>query len=644
MPLSRTHYDAVMHEMEQFSQLRDEPLTSRDGRHVLDYDDSGIATLTDGGTGEIRWRTGESGALLLGHDGVLQVEDEAYELVWAAELRHPDARKVVITDDGDLELLNDVDVPLVNSRTGVVEVTVLPGSAPAGAITDRAHLVVRKGRYEYERRVSRDRDGSLQVNEETSFGALGHTLSPRLALWFEQDGAELTWRQVAEKRGKSWRLVLVDAGGNLLWRDTNRGAPTQLPASTPYAHGGHELPAGGRLWHQSLTSPNGSHTLVHQEDGNLVLYCNSAQQAVWATNTWWAGNGWADLSDGDLVVRTMYGAPLWRAATTGAARLLVNDDGTMALEGTPWVFDGHAGCTQPGMNTARGNTLTRGQVLQRQSLTAPDAITVFAHRDDGRLVQFDANGTWVWDEHVGDGEGNHLTLDEDGMLRVHNANGVLAKEIAGPADALVVTSEGLELRSDGKCFWRNGKRVVPQSWDDWMSALVEDTTYCATLIHDIEPADALRRLLGDDAKIHDGTWHDLQTLADDLDTDWEDTVVAAFRIGDHTLLVEDNGWLGNDRPDLSAGTFAVTCCRNINAHSSFRVFRDGAVVADHSWDDGSAEPTTAEVRTALAAMGSDDPVDTAFEADLELFCRTAGVYVTVADVTGPCLYAAEAEE
>jgi hypothetical protein len=132
MPLSRTHYDAVMHEMEQFSQLRDEPLTSRDGRHVLDYDDSGIATLTDGGTGEIRWRTGESGALLLGDDGVLQVEDEAYELVWAAELRHPDARKVVITDDGDLELLNDVDVPLVNSRTGVVEVTVLPGSARRG--------------------------------------------------------------------------------------------------------------------------------------------------------------------------------------------------------------------------------------------------------------------------------------------------------------------------------------------------------------------------------------------------------------------------------------------------------------------------------------------------------------------------------
>jgi hypothetical protein len=269
---------------------------------------------------------------------------------------------------------------------------------------------------------------------------------------------------------------------------------------------------------------------------------------------------------------------------------------------------------------------------------------VFAHRDDGRLVQFAADGTWVWDDSVGDAEASYLTLDDDGMLRVRGVNGVLAKEIAGPADALVVTSEGLELRSDGKCFWRNGKHLKPESWDDWMSALMDDTTYCATLIHDIEPADALRRLLGDDAKIHDGTWHDLQTLADELESDWEDAVVAAFRIGDHTLLVEDNGWQGRDRPDLSAGTFAVNCYRDINAHSSFQVFRDGAVAADHSWDGGSAEPTTAEVRAALAAMGSDDPIETAFEADLELFCRTAGVLVTVADVTGPCLYAADAEE
>jgi hypothetical protein len=36
---------------------------------------------------------------------------------------------------------------------------------------------------------------------------------------------------------------------------------------------------------------------------------------------------------------------------------------------------------------------------------------------------------------------------------------------------------------------------VPQSWNDWLAALVDDTTFFSTLIHDW--------LLGDDAEIHD---------------------------------------------------------------------------------------------------------------------------------------------
>ena len=450
-----------VHEMRQFNRLSDEPLTSRDGRHVLWYDNSGIATLTDTVTGENRWRAGVSGTLLLGHngvDGVLKVEGADNQSLWEAEFRHPKARSVVITDDGNLELLSAIGVRLLSSGTGPVEVKLLQNSAPAAAITDSAYLV-KPGHDEVS--VTRKQDGSLQVSEQMSGAGWSHshTLSPSLARWFEQDGAELTWRQVAEKRGTSWRLVLVDGADELLWRDTSHDAPAKVPPSTPYAYGGHVLPAGGQLRHQSLTSPNGAHSLVHQEDGNLVLYCNSAQQAVWATNTWWAGNGWADLCNGDLMVRTMYGAPLWRAGAAGATRLVVNDNGTMVLEGTSWVYDGHAGCTQPGMNTARGNTLLRGQVLQRQSLTAPDGVTVFAHRDDRRLVQFAADGTWLWDEYVWDAERSYLILDEDGMLRVRDIDGGIAMEIAGPADALVVTSEGAELRRGVKPFWRNGKRV-----------------------------------------------------------------------------------------------------------------------------------------------------------------------------------------
>ncbi|QUQ65206.1 hypothetical protein JJ691_29280 [Kutzneria sp. CA-103260] len=620
--------------MRQFTRLGDDPLTSRDGRHVLRYE-GGVATLTDTATRQIRWHADGFGTLLLGRDGVLLTEDEDHHPLWTSPLRHPDAHRVVITDEGDLELLDGDGVRLVNSRTGAVEVTVLRDAAPAAAITDSAHLAGRN-----QRIVTRNRDGSLQVSEQT----WSHTLDPWLSRWLAQDGTVLTWRQVPEKRGKTSRLVLVDADGELLWRDTNRDAPCDLPPAIPHAYGGPELPAGGRLRHQSLTSPNGSHTLVHQEDGNLVLYCNSRHQAVWASNTWWGGNGWADLTDGDLVVRTMYGAPLWRAGTTTATKLVVNDDGTMALAGTDWVFDGHRHCTEPGMNTARGNTMARGQTLQRQSLTADDGVTVFAHRDDRRLVQLSADGTWMWDEYVWDAERSYLKLGEDGMLRLHHTDGSPISDIAGPADVLTVTPEGVELHRDGNAFWRNGKAIEPEGWDDWMSALMDDTAYCATVIHDVEPAEALRRLLGEDVEIHEGSWNDLRTLADEQDLDWEDTAVAAFPIGRHTLLVEDNGWAARERPDLSAGTFAVTCYMSVNADTSFLVFRDGAVVADHTWDNGSAEPTTPEVLAALDAMGADDVIEAAYEHDLELLCRTAGVRVTVADVTGTCRYAVGAAE
>jgi hypothetical protein len=43
-------------------------------------------------------------------------------------------------------------------------------------------------------------------------------------------------------------------------------------------------------------------------------------------------------------------------------------------------------------------------------------------------------------------------------------------------------------------------------------------------------------------------------------------------------------------------------------------------------------------------MGSYDPIETASEHDLELFCRTGGVRVTVVDVTSTCGYAVIAEK
>ena len=131
---------------------------------------------------------------------------------------------------------------------------------------------------------------------------------------------------------------------------------------------------------------------------------------------------------------------------------------TGRLDGTSWVLDGHAGCAATGADVGRGDTLLPGQSLRRQSLTSADGTVVFAHRDDKRLVLHAADGTWQWDRYLG-ADDTSLVLDDDGVLRVRGVDGGVVLEIAGPADALVVTSEGVELRRDGVAFWRDGASV-----------------------------------------------------------------------------------------------------------------------------------------------------------------------------------------
>jgi hypothetical protein len=508
----------------------------------------------------------------------------------------------------------------------------------AAAVADirGGRVLVREGGV--RRLVKRRPDGALEYRVEDDLGdSLCKPLPAPLAEWMDQEGAVLTWRMLpgGARVGERQRLCLVGRDGNLLWQEMMRDVPVKLPSAVPHDYGGPALGQGGRLRHQSLTSASGSHTLIHQEDGDLVLYCNSGHRRVWSTDTRWAGDGWAELTaDGDLVLRNLCGAPVWRSGTAGspACQLEVGDDGAVSLraaDASPvWQVLTHAPCDRPGIDVGRGAVLRRGQMLRRQSLTSDDGGTVLAHEDD-RLVLFGEDGRWLWDACIADAKGSRLILDRDGMLRVRSGDGTVALELGGPADELTVLAGQAELRRDTVVIWRNGQQASldgepgKEDFESWIDALIGDRVYCVTVIHDLQPDDALIRMGAQPDQIRAGTWQDLT-----------DRAVAAFSLGPHTLLVEDNGFRGVHRPELSAGTFAVSCCRSIRADSTFVVFRDGAEVANHSYDNGSAEPSTPEVRAALAAMGADDVIDAAFWRDLELLCRTAGVQPTLADVTG----------
>lgn len=643
----------TMHELLMFDRLdADKELRSPSGRYVLRCDAAGTAVITDTDRDEVTWRAGAAGPLLLGHGYEVQVEGDDGEPVWRSGFAAPGAQYVILTDAGELELLDNAHVLLSNMRTGPVEARALRNAAPVADITTSSYLMSESAKM--RRIVVREQGGNLRVTEVRPNGSGGSHDIAAPTDWLEQEGTLLTWRMlpVNGRKTKARFLCLTDSAGAVLWNDSAPNPAAPMSAGAPYAYGGAELGAGGRLRHQSLTSPSGSHTLIHQENGDLLLHCHAEHRTVWSTGTGWTGGGWTEVTaDGDLVVRNPHGAPAWSAGTSdsGARRLVVQDDGRVELldeDGiSVWSVDAHAPCNAPAVDTPRGAVLRRGQVLRRHSLTSADGSTVLGHRDERRLVLFGADWTELWYEHLGNAERPGLLLDEDGMLRIVDDE---RPPLGGPADELrVEPGEVLLCRADGTVVWRNGEKVaepgtVPadatEDFEAWMEKLTGNDAYCATVVHDTTPDEVLLRLGATPHRIRTGTWDDLMTQSEAEDAGTDDACVAAFPLGPHTLLVEDNGQLALGTPELSAGTFAVTSYKSINADSNFLVFREGEVVADHS-EEGSAEPTTSEVRAAMAAMGADDPQDAAFWDDLELLCRTAGVRPTVADVTGPARWA-----
>ncbi len=90
---------------------------------------------------------------------------------------------------------------------------------------------------------------------------------------------------------------------------------------------GASLPKGA-----SIAACTGDGTLVHQTDGNVVVYDNN-HVARWATNT--SGEASATLmmqSDGNLVLCDASNKPLWNSQTNGHAGASLSIDGTCELE------------------------------------------------------------------------------------------------------------------------------------------------------------------------------------------------------------------------------------------------------------------------------------------------------------------------
>ncbi|GAB3696062.1 DUF4241 domain-containing protein [Saccharopolyspora tripterygii] len=225
---------------------------------------------------------------------------------------------------------------------------------------------------------------------------------------------------------------------------------------------GHEMRAGQALRRESLTSENGRFTLVHQDDGNIVLYENETLRAWWASNTCGAESAFCALRESDgLALFSPGGRRIWSTgATRPAATLVVQDDGNVTIadvDGEP-VWSSESAPSVPGGPAATGDRMLPGQTLGRQSLTSESGRTTLVHQDDGNLVLYSNEGRgalWASDTQFR-GTGRCKLLD-DGDLVLYDRRGqvVWSTDTSGnPGAGLLVGDDGLELRTtDDVVVW-----------------------------------------------------------------------------------------------------------------------------------------------------------------------------------------------
>ena len=175
------------------------------------------------------------------------------------------------------------------------------------------------------------------------------------------------------------------------------------------------LSGGQRLWSgQQIKSPNGRYRLVMQRNGNLVEYGPHA--ALWATGTSGSSNDATMQRNGDLVVFSRLGKPLWQSGTAGPRTnvvLRLQDDSNLVIYRSSRAM------------WARSSSLTAGGPGQRlsagQQIASPNGQYRLVMQTDGNLVQYGPSGA-VWATGTS-GSGNWAVMQTDGNLVVYTAGG-----------------------------------------------------------------------------------------------------------------------------------------------------------------------------------------------------------------------------
>lgn len=252
------------------------------------------------------------------------------------------------------------------------------------------------------------------------------------------------------------------------------------------------LRPGEHLSRRSVSCPSGEYSVVHQHDGNVVVYRNADRFAVWAAGTNYQSSVWdpetlatRDLDrvygragrlkleeDGNLVVYCAENKARWTSGvgTYPPLGLMIHDAGrlvVMSVKNTfPWSSP-HPPARWEGWNrTGDGRSLRRGQCLRDASLISHDGRFTFVVGEGTAVYLCHTDGPVEWVVPKGGEEGLELTADgrlvlrgADGGERPADALGITSSTAAqlaarGAAELLVTDDGDLVIRDgDGTVIW-----------------------------------------------------------------------------------------------------------------------------------------------------------------------------------------------
>ncbi|WP_181127394.1 excalibur calcium-binding domain-containing protein [Rathayibacter sp. AY1F9] len=450
--------------------------------------------------GERIFSNGDSASFEMQADGNAVIYDAGRRPVWSTRTQGTGATTVRMQEDGNLVVVTGSGTPVWASgtagETGALAliqddgqlVLVRPNGDTAWSSADEQEPepepiadVLDSGRElspgqqltasDGRSRAAMQSDGNLVVSVDGSprWSSVTSGAGNRLAMQTDGNavvsapGSGVRWQAgtpgnpgARMRMQNDGNLVITAASGRPLWASSTSRAPEIRDV----------LSSGSRLSRgQQLTSPDGRSRASLQGDGNLAVY--SRGDVRWGAGTQGEGETLSMQSDGNAVVTSASGRPLWASGTAGnpGSRLQMQNDGNLVVYSASgralWASDTPPASPAPAVRDtlSSGSRLTSGQLL-RSSDGGSEAVM----QGDGNLVVY-SRGSARWAAGTSGG-GNRLEMQSDGNAVVYAGSGGARWQsgtAGSPGSRMVMQNDGnLVIYSpQGRALWASTQAAAP---------------------------------------------------------------------------------------------------------------------------------------------------------------------------------------